>query len=132
MIRGRSASSVLTSIVIPRLCAWSFQRGSVRRTVREDESFPVPSLGAGFRYRFRDDWFLRAGATYFEYEEDDEWEASLLIGGLGVEWFPWRHVGFGLEYDVVEIEYDEDDSRSDQFDVDFKYDGFQLRVIGRF
>jgi hypothetical protein len=106
--------------------------GVLTQSVHESEGFPVPSIGLGFRYALNEDWYLRAGATYLEYD-DGEWDASLLLAGVGVEWFPWRHFGFGLGYDLVQIEYDENnDPDDDEFDVKFDYDGFQLRVIGRF
>ena len=102
------------------------------RSVQESESFPVPSVGLGFRYVLNEDWYLRGGATYLQYDDGD-WDASLLIAGIGVEWFPWRQFGFGLGYDLVQIEYDENnDPDSDEFDVEFDYEGIALRVIGRF
>ncbi|MGI9328323.1 MAG: outer membrane beta-barrel protein [Pseudomonadales bacterium] len=101
-------------------------------SVEEDEAYPVPSIGLGFRYTLAENWYLRAGATYLEYDDGD-WEGTLLIAGIGVEWFPWRHFGFGVGYDLVQIEYDEDeDDDSDEFDVEFDYEGIQLRVIARF
>jgi len=104
----------------------------VRNSVREAEAFPVPSIGVGFRYVLNQDWYLRFGATYFRYDDGD-WDAALLLAGIGVEWFPWRHFGFGVGYDLVRIDYDEDsDPEADEFDVKFDYDGVQLRVIGRF
>ncbi len=106
--------------------------GGATARVAEGEDYPVPSVGLGFRYKFTDDWLVRGGATYFEYEIDDEWFASMFLAGVGVEWFPWRHFGFGVEYDFVSFEYDEDDSNSDQFDVDFEYSGIRLNAIGRF
>ncbi len=106
--------------------------GVITESVHEQEDYPVPSIGMGIRYVLNENWYLRAGATYLEYD-DGEWEASLLIAGLGVEWYPWRNFGFGLGYDLVEIEYDEDkDPGKDEWDVDFGYQGIQLRVIGRF
>lgn len=106
--------------------------GVITESVHEQEDYPVPSIGMGIRYVLNENWYLRAGATYLEYD-DGEWEASLLIAGLGVEWYPWRNFGFGLGYDLVKIEYDEDkDPGKDEWDVDFGYQGIQLRVIGRF
>ncbi len=106
--------------------------GVITESVHEQENYPVPSIGMGIRYVLNENWYLRAGATYLQYDDDD-WEASLLIAGMGVEWFPWRNFGFGLGYDLVKIEYDEDkDPGKDEWDVDFGYQGIQLRVIGRF
>lgn len=106
--------------------------GAFTQSVHEAEGFPVPSIGLGFRYALKEDFYLRAGATYFAYDDGD-WDASMLLAGVGVEWFPWRHFGFGLGYDFVEIEYDENnDPEDDEFDVKFDYDGIQFRVIGRF
>ena len=106
--------------------------GMITDSVLEEEDYPVPSIGMGIRYVLNENWYLRAGATYLQYDNDD-WEASLLIAGMGVEWFPWRNVGFGLGYDLVKIEYDEDkDPGEDEWDVDFGYEGIGLRVIGRF
>ena len=106
--------------------------GVITESVHEQENYPVPSIGMGIRYVLNENWYLRAGATYLQYDDDD-WGASLLIAGMGVEWFPWRNFGFGLGYDLVEIEYDEDkDPDDDEWDVEFGYRGIQLSVIGRF
>ena len=96
---------------------------------REHEGYPVPSLGLGSRFRFARGWSLGIGAAYFEYSTDD-WEASLFITDIDVEYFPWKHVGFGVGYNRLEIEYVEEGS--DALDIDFIYDGVLVRAIVSF
>ncbi len=96
---------------------------------RENEKYPVPSLGLGSRFRFARGWSLGIGAAYFEYSTDD-WEASFLVTDIDVEYFPWRHVGFGVGYNRLEIEYVEEGS--DALDIDFTYDGIMVRAIASF
>lgn len=96
---------------------------------RENEKYPVPSLGLGSRFRFARGWSLGIGAAYFEYSTDD-WEASFLVTDIDVEYFPWRHVGFGVGYNRLEIEYVEEGS--DALDIDFTYDGIMVRAIVAF
>ena len=95
----------------------------------EADDFLVPSLGLGFQYRFSPDLFLRMSVTHFAYDDGD-WDASMTIAGAHVEYYPWKHVGFGLGYDFVDIDYDE--KGDDQFDTEFAYQGVALRLIGRF
>ena len=96
---------------------------------REDEAYPVPTLGLGGAYRFAPKWSLRSGVQYFEYSADD-WDASLIILDVDVEYFPWKNVGFGLGYNLLEIGYDEDGG--DALDIDFEYDGILLRALFEF
>jgi hypothetical protein len=101
----------------------------VRIEEREDEGYPVPTLGGGMRYRFNRQWSFRTGGAYFEYSAD-KWDASLLVLDAGVEYFPWEHVGFGLGYSRVDIDYDE--VGRDSFGVFYEYDGILFRGLLRF
>jgi hypothetical protein len=96
---------------------------------REQEQYPVPLAGLGLVYRFTPRWAIRAGASYFEYSED-EWEGSMLLTDVDVEFHPWRHFGVALGYNFLDIEYDEEGD--DPLDVDFDYGGILARIILRF
>ncbi|MDH3452959.1 MAG: hypothetical protein OEN20_11090 [Gammaproteobacteria bacterium] len=95
----------------------------------EGEEYPVPSFGLDLKYEIVPDVYLRGGFGYLDYSASN-WEASLLILGAELQYFPWRNVGFSVGYNRVEIEYDEE--KNDPFNVDFTYDGLLGRVITRF
>ncbi len=95
------------------------------------EAFPVPSFGVGLRYKFSPTLLVRFGATYLEYEHKDEWKVTMSVFNVGLEYFPWRHVGFGLGYDFVDVEYEKEGSNK-RVGADFQYDGILVRLITRF
>jgi hypothetical protein len=96
---------------------------------REDEQYPIPSVGLGVAFRMSEKWVLRTGVKYFEYGEDD-WDGSLGIYDLDLEWYPWKHVGFGIGYNRFSVEYEEDGE--DPVDIDYEYDGVLARAIFSF
>jgi hypothetical protein len=96
---------------------------------REQEQYPVPLAGLGVVYRFAPRWAIRVGASYFEYSED-EWEGSMLITDVDVEYHPWRHFGLAVGYNFLDIDYDEEGD--DPLNVQFDYDGILARAILKF
>lgn len=96
---------------------------------RENEKYPVPSLGLESRFRFARGWSLGIGVAYFDFSTDD-WKANFLVTDIDVEYFPWRHLGFGVGYNRLEIGYEEEGS--DALVVDFTYDGVLVRAIASF
>ena len=96
---------------------------------RDEEAYPVPTLGLGVAYRFAPKWSLRSGFKYFEYSADD-WDASLLVLDVDIEYFPWENFGFGLGYNFFEIGYEEEGG--DALDITYEYDGILLRALFEF
>ena len=96
---------------------------------REDEQYPIPSAGLGVAFRVSEKWVLRTGVKYFEYGEDD-WDGSLGILDFDVEWYAWKHVGFGIGYNRFRVEYEEEGE--DPVDIDYEYDGVLARAIFSF
>ena len=70
------------------------------------------------------------GGAYFNWDEDD-WDGDMIVAAADVEYFPWRHVGFGLGYSYAKVTYDELDD-SDALNIDYEYEGFLLRAIASF
>lgn len=104
--------------------------GGIQIEESATEEFPVPSVGIGLRYKFSPTLLVRFGATYLEYNHKDEWQGKMGIINTGVEYFPWRHVGFGLGYQYVDVSYER--QGSNRWGVNFRYDGVLLRLITRF
>jgi hypothetical protein len=100
-------------------------------TLRESEAeeYPVPTFGLDLEYEIVPNVYLRGGLGYLDYSASN-WEASMLVLGAEVQYFPWRNVGFSVGYNRVDIEYDEE--KKDPFDIDFTYDGLLGRLITRF
>jgi hypothetical protein len=95
----------------------------------EAEEYPVPTFGVNVKYEIIPNLLVHGGFGYLDVSVDN-WEASMLILGAELQYFPWRNVGFGVSYNFVDIEYDEE--KKDAFNVDFEYDGLLGRVITRF
>lgn len=99
------------------------EEGSARFTA------PLPALGLRMDVALTPKWYLRTGSQVF-YLEYDNFSGSLLEFKVAVEYNPWKHVGMGLGFDVlnVKLEADGEDWPSIDFkgNVDFAYSGLQL------
>lgn len=97
--------------------------------VREDEEYPVPTFGVGFKYRLTDKWSVGTGAAYFEYGQDD-WDVDMLVLDAGVEYFPTRVFGLSAGYSLLDITYEEEGR--DTLDISYTYQGALVTAILRF
>jgi hypothetical protein len=70
--------------------------------VSEDQSFTAPLPVVGFRLdvALAKNWKLRSSFDLF-YLEYDSYSGGLTDSYFGVEWNPFKHVGFGLGYNNI-------------------------------
>jgi len=95
------------------------------------ESFtaPLPVLGVRADFEITPKWYFRSGLQVF-YLEIGEFQGSILQTNVAIEYLPWKHFGFGLGFDSlnVKVEADGDDYPGIDFkgEVNFHYTGLQL------
>lgn len=102
--------------------------GAVRNEISGD--LPAPSIGGSLRWTPGEDWRLSAELGYFSANVD-EFDADILFGHLGIEWFPWTRVGITLDYTRSEIDVDAEKQRFSG-NLDFVDSGVRLGVVYRF
>jgi len=95
------------------------------------ESFtaPLPVLGVRIDFAITPKWYFRSGLEVF-YLEIGEFAGSILDANVAIEYLPWKHFGFGLGFDSLNVkaEADGDDYPGIDFkgEVNFHYTGLQL------
>ena len=95
------------------------------------ESFtaPLPTLGVRADFAITPKWFFRSGIKIF-YLEIGEFSGSILEANAAIEYLPWKHLGFGLGLDSlnVQVEADGEDYPGIDFkgEVDFQCTGLLL------
>jgi hypothetical protein len=95
------------------------------------ESFtaPLPVLGVRADFEITPKWYFRSGLQLF-YLELGEFQGSILETNVAIEYLPWKHFGFGLGFDSlnVHVEADGDDYPGIDFkgEINFHYTGLQL------
>jgi len=96
--------------------------GTTGAAERAEESFiaPVPVLGAHLNVTMHPNWFFRASWEYFDAGAQDI-DARLIDAKVTFDYYPWNHVGFGLGYNLVNIDYS--DREPPAVGVDYDYDG---------
>jgi hypothetical protein len=69
-----------------------------------DQSFtaPLPEIGLRFDLLIAPKWYLRTGSQVF-YIEYEDYTGSLLDVQSAIEYNPWKHVGFGIGFDVFKL-----------------------------
>ena len=86
-------------------------------TVEESITAPLPVVGLGFDFAITPEWFIRQDAELF-YLEIDNYKGGIANLMLALEYLPWKHVGFGLGVDWMQVAV-EADSATDVPGVDF-------------
>jgi len=84
---------------------------------------PVPVGGIRFEYTIRPRLIFRTAAQYFAIELDS-WEADLYDWVASIDYYPGKHIGFGVAYDFTGIRYV--DKGSDRLRFDYDYSGLVL------
>jgi hypothetical protein len=90
---------------------------------------PLPSLGLRMDFAITPKWFLRSNFEIF-YVEIKEFKGTLYESGVAIEYIPWKHLGFGLAFNVfdLDIEADGEDYPGIDFtgEIGFRYTGLLL------
>jgi hypothetical protein len=90
---------------------------------------PLPTLGIRMDFAITPKWFLRSGFDVF-YLEIDQFKGRIYDSHAAIEYLPWKHVGFGLGYNLFDLSIEADGEDYPQIDfmgkLDFKYSGLLL------
>jgi len=73
------------------------------RTVAKSASFPVPNIGAWYRYSPSNRWLLSARIDWFEASVGD-YTGRVWNGTAGADYRVTEHIGVGLAYQLFEID----------------------------
>jgi hypothetical protein len=103
-----------------------------RELKSESITAPLPVLGLGFDIALTQKWFLRQGIDLL-YLEFDNFKGSILNPQFALEYWAWKHLGFGVGVDgmMVNVETKDDDAYPGiDFvgEVEFSYYGAQAYV----
>ena len=89
--------------VMPIEFGISFTEGGVTKgSVAEGITAPLPVVGLGFDFAITPSWFIRQQLEFF-YLEYDNFDGRIISYGISLEFFPWKHVGFGLGADGLDV-----------------------------
>jgi hypothetical protein len=90
------------------------------RTVKEriKTTLPLPALSFRGEYRLVDKLFLN-GSVEGMYMEVSDFTGYMVDLNLGIEYRPWKHVGFGLGYNFLDVDVTGKSSNSDYPGGDF-------------
>ncbi len=95
----------------------------------ESLTAPLPTLGVRADFAITPKWIFRSGLQVF-YLEIGEFQGSILEANVAIEYLPWKHFGFGLGLDSlnIKVEADGEDYPGIDFkgEVNFHYTGFLL------
>ena len=80
-----------------------FQRESV------SAGAPLPNIGGWYWYAFSPRWLLKTRVDWLSASIGD-YSGGLWNASVGINYQPWRHVGFGLSYQYFGIDVDVDKS----------------------
>ena len=70
--------------------------------------------------------FYRNSIEIFRFSTVD-WELTLLDVSGSLEWYPFKNVGFGIGYNLVDIDYTDDDG-SERLQAEYRFDGILFYV----
>ena len=103
---------------------------TVQASSSSNDSAWAPTLQLGWRHAFNDSWRMYLNASGVR-KNGGNLNGHIYNAALGVEWFPWRNVGFGAEYGYTRIKLNQ---RKHDYDahLDMKLDGPSLFARFRF
>jgi hypothetical protein len=83
-----------------------------------DTTLPLPALALRGEFQLIPRLFLNAGIDAM-YLEISDFKGSLLDVNVGLEYRPWKHVGFGLGYNSMSVDVEAESKSSDYPGVNF-------------
>lgn len=86
----------------------------------EDFVAPVPVIGIHADVKLAQKWYLRTGGEFFDVSVDGV-KGNLSDIRLAVDWFPFKHFGFGAGYNRSRLTYE--DVAAPTVDVSYTYAG---------
>ena len=104
--------------------------GFANQSQSESITAPLPLLGFRADFALTPRWYLRGNFDLF-YLEISDYKGRLFNGRLGVEYTPFKHVGFGLSAESLSIRVESEKS-TDVPGVDFNglFDIEQIGIFG--
>lgn len=94
------------------------------------ESAWAPMLMLGWRHAFNDRWRMYANVAGVK-KNGGKLKGHIWNAALGVEWFPWQHLGFALEYSASRLHLHKD-YQEGTAKLDLDSDGPALYLRARF
>jgi len=89
---------------------------------------PVPSAGMFVNYAFYKGFLLRLKAQFFDLDYKD-YSGRMIDTTVLVEFYPWKHVGFGFGVNAVDLKYVDD--AEPRYEVRYDFSGALLYVSFR-
>ncbi|MGH6646955.1 hypothetical protein [Aquabacterium sp.] len=106
--------------------------GGLSQTIADGEKKDAwaPLLTLGFRHSFNDQFRLYADLSGSKKNGGDT-NGDIVNAGVGLEWFPWRNIGVGAEYNHtrIRVNYRDDDAVAK---LDLKLNGPAVYLRMRF
>ena len=104
---------------IPLEYGLKIQTGGGRSSINgADTVLPVPAVALRGEFQVLPKLFLNAGIDGM-YLDIDDFQGSLLDVNVGVEYRPWKYVGFGVGYNFLSVQVEGQDSSSNYPGADF-------------
>lgn len=94
-----------------------------------DSHVPSPLVGLSYHHAFSEHWRAFVDAAYFK-ATFHEVDGHVVDGHVGVEYFPWEHVGFAALYEGYRLDADVSRHQLDGH-LDLRSSGFQLQLRAR-
>jgi hypothetical protein len=100
--------------------------GLIDANASEKFTAPLPTLGLRADFAITPKWFIRTGFEVL-YLKINEFKGSIYEGNAAVEFLPWKHLGFGLGYNIFDLQIEADGEDYPQIDlvgeIEFRYSG---------
>jgi hypothetical protein len=94
---------------------------------------PLPTLNARYQYAIGDKWILGANVGWLAVSADldssEKLSGEIWNAYAGVRWKTWKHVGFNLGYNYLDLDVDFD-KRNLKASAIYKYNGPVLGIQG--
>jgi hypothetical protein len=90
----------------------------------------APNLQLGYRHAFNDQWRMYINASGVK-KNGGNLDGHIYDTAVGLEYFPWKNVGFGAEYAYTKIRLNQKKTNYD-LDLDMKLNGPSAYVRFRF